>query len=159
MGLVTLNAGRLDVADILFFAGLKRIESTAGCARINAVQLDASESAAHLTTILMNTQNGLPFDSQSGQFESMESVERRRDDYLSDVSAAKSVLESGIDKSALYYKLRNTFLVLGFITILCAKIAQPYTRGVSAEKTISPEIEKPMQPLSPFTNLSGQTNR
>ena len=58
-----LTPAALMLLAFSFFAGLKRIEATAGCARINAVQLDASERATHLTTILMNPQNGPPFDS------------------------------------------------------------------------------------------------
>ena len=142
-----------------FYMGLNRIENTIVCARLNARKLNASEKAESLSEILMSRQSGTPVVSLAGKPETMETVASRRDHYLAELSNLTRDFEKRRGRALLYYKLRDKFLILGFITILCAKIAQPYTRGVSAEKTISPEIKKPMQPLSPFTNLSGQTNR
>lgn len=141
-----------------FFTGLKMIEAALRCMRFEVLRLAALEKVETFAKAMLPGANR-PFDTKTLAIHTPDSCSTAHEFHLAESQVAEKLLKKSIARVNLYQQLRDFFLVLGFATILCAKIAQPYAREVSAEKTIAPEIKKPMQPLSSVTNLSGQTNR
>ena len=122
-----------------FFAGLKRIESTIAAMRFNAAQLNLSEKAGHLTEVIMKS--GWPsefYDKQTGEVGTTEQLPSRRDAFREGSKKAKTHVERNAEKAKTYYNLRNRLLILGFIAILAAKVAQPYSTRPAVGKTNVP---------------------
>ena len=140
-----------------FFAGLKRIETAIRCASYDIMRLRAIEKADDLGKALREYP-APSFDPKTLQQHTPDSLLQERQLCLAEEGVAEKLLKEENTKGALYQKLRNTFLILGFATIFFAKILQPYARPVSDSKTNAVDVNTPIRVLLQSTNPPAATN-
>jgi len=138
-----------------FFVGLKRIECTLLCRRFDALKLDAEEKAKDYATLLLE-----PFVQHSvhGKLMSHNDVQYLHSREVERLSEMRNKASEMSQKSGTLYNARNQLLLLGFATILAAKIAQPYAHGVSSLNTNSATISTPTNLLSSSMSQLKATN-
>jgi hypothetical protein len=108
-----------------FFVGLKRVEVINYLMQLNAQMLDAAEQAGGRLQALVQGP-GPYFNSVGGEVTDRQTVESERVEYLQFKEAIEKKLTEGRAKAIKLYHIRNTFLVLGFVSIFLAKVLQPY---------------------------------
>lgn len=121
---------------VSFFSGLKRIETVNVCSRINHKILECSERAGNLTAQLASGAPGPFYNQDGGQIWSHSDLESHRLQNLKAVQDMDANLPK-LRKRGLYlYKMRDNFLLLGFLAIFLSKVLQPYGNAPLIHKTI-----------------------
>jgi hypothetical protein len=112
---------------VSFFSGIRRIQLVNLNTRINHAMLQASEKAGKITTALIDYRPADSFHNQaSGERTNREDLERKRADYIKEANKMEANLPVIQSKAVRCGRVRDVFLLLGFVTIFSSKILQPY---------------------------------
>jgi hypothetical protein len=146
-----------------FFAGLKRIETVNCGARLNHRILDAAEKAGNITEQLASNTPGPFYNQEGGEISSRSDLEALRSQYLKTISDIKALLPGVDRKGARFYKARDFFLLLGFVSIFLSKVLQPYESNpflhqtIRMNQSIAPPVNVPVPRSTFFTRRQGTT--
>jgi hypothetical protein len=153
-----LQISSLLLLAVSFYAGIKRIQFFILMTRINHEFLSASEAAGKITTSLFEYPGANVFHNQgSGELKKPDDLERKREDDLRRAKELEASFPLVRRKAIRYGRVRETFLLLGFLTILVSKVAQPYQRDFPPpSRAIPPATNAPTQSTLPAL---GRTNK
>jgi hypothetical protein len=110
-----------------FYCGLRRIEKSKVLTKINYSMLDAAEKAGEATKGLTSEfKSEKIYNELSGEIYSRQELTARRAKFMEAAAKYSADFKNVQNASYNLYRLRDLFLVLGFFSILAAKLLQPY---------------------------------
>jgi hypothetical protein len=124
-----------------FFAGVKRLEVTNTVNTLNHIMLDSGERAGKLASELRDTEAAQFLNASSGETFDRKTAEREYAQQIQRAEKASAEIQEWKVKGRRWYKLRNASLSLGFLTILCARVLQPY-QTVASERVTTTNLAR-----------------
>jgi hypothetical protein len=110
-----------------FYCGLKRIEKSNVLTKINYSMLNAAEKAGEATKGLSSEfKSEKIYNELSGEIYSRQELLTRRAKFMEAAAKYEADFDKVQKSASNLYKFRDAFLLLGFLTILAAKLLQPY---------------------------------
>jgi len=138
---------------VSFYAGVRRIQYVQLAARLNQNMLFYSEMAGKLTTELLKadeTGATILVNQSTGETFAREVAEQLRSANIEQSKKAKTLMDKQRPKAAKFGKLRDGFLVVGFIFILLSRVLQPYHQSKPDSKPTA--VPSSALPISTATN-------
>jgi len=145
----SLESVSLLLLALAFYCGLKRIEASRTVTQLNHGLVDCEDKAKHLSHLILDP---TPTRHISGQILDKSSLEQERQKYLTYAKANEIHIPRFVRKATRHQKMRDIFLLCGFVAIFLAKVLQPYGADVSAAAVATAQ---PAQIQSPAVHLSG----
>jgi hypothetical protein len=132
---------------VSFFTGLRRIEHYNVLMRLNQKKLEAAEKVSHLTKQLSSASGTETYHLLSGEVCDVSTLETMRAEFLKEQERLESQAQTERPRVLRHYRLRNMFLLFGFVAIFAAKVLQPYQRAF------------PLRPISGSTKIGLSESR
>jgi len=125
---LAINPGTVELLSLLIFVlasiiGFRRIETTNLATLINHQILHAHERCGALTSVL---HNGPGFNSQTGQTYTPEYAQQEIPKLRKRIEQLSPHLHKVQEKAQRHYRVRNALMLLGFLTLLAAKVFSAY---------------------------------
>jgi hypothetical protein len=145
----SLESVSLLLLALAFYCGLKRIEASRTVTQLNHGLVDCEDKAKQLALLILD-----PTATRhiSGQISDKSNLDQERQKYLKYAKANETNIPKFVRKATRHQKMRDIFLLCGFVAIFLAKVLQPYGADVSAAATAT---VPPAQIQSPSAHLSG----
>lgn len=129
---IGINPGTLELLALLVLVlgaifGFRRIESTNQTTLINHKMLHANERRGVMVSVL---QSGPGTNLQTGETYTPEFARKEIENLTQQLNQLKLQVESAKQGALKAYKLRNRFILLGFLMLLAAKLFSAYAISV-----------------------------
>jgi hypothetical protein len=160
VGFSILEPISLLLLAVSFFAGLKRIETANTITRLNHNMLESDEKAGEIAKTLASRDlkpHHTFVNVVGGESIDVSTLQNLRLQYMEASKKSKSAIAKQNKLAVRYYKIRDIFLLLGFLTIFSAKVLQPYQHDNSTSLFATPSVSNPPAQLA--TSLEHQTNK